>query len=224
MAVGVGSSVTVTPPSQTWGGLKGKIANAVGFGGDTKVLGLAGEGVNNATRYLNTRLWSWLLVSEDLTLVADQADYSLSSNFNVPRNSELLDSSSKPKSRIVWQDPKTFGNEWVDRSVSGDPRAYTIFNIHDTGKVSLNVPPSAAYVAKYPTLRLHYYKRLQAYTSDAEAMKIPAEVELFLEMYAKWEISAIIRPQLTGVYERMWRSYETALLRAESHKQVKDFS
>jgi len=224
MAVGVKGSVIVTPPNQTWAMLNGKIANAVGFGGDSKVLGLAGEGVNNATRYLNTRLWSWLLVSEDLTFIADQADYQLANDFNAPRNNELLDSSSKPKSRLVWQDPKTFGNEWVDRSVSGDPRAYTIFNIHDTGTVTLNVPPSAAYIAKYPTLRLRYYRRMQIYTSKAGIMKIPVEVEPFLEMYAKWEISAIIRPQLTNVYERMWRSYETALLRAESHKQVKDFS
>jgi len=224
MAVGVASSTSPTPPAQSWDALRSKVANAVGFGGDPEVLGLAGEGINNGARYLNSRMWSWLLTTEDLTFVADQADYTLAANFHAPRSAELLDSSGNAKSRLYWEDPKTFSDLFLDRSVSGEPRVYTVFSFYDNGKLTLSSPASTAFLTKYPTLRLRYYKHLQTYSSGGSSMKIPPESELFLEMYAKWEVSATLRPQLTGTYERMWRSQEVAMLRAESHRFVKDFS
>jgi hypothetical protein len=228
MAVGVPASTAPTPANQTFAALKGAVAASVGFAGDPQVEGIAGSGINNAVRYLSTAgpggLWSWLLTTDSITLALDTANYDLNNDFKAPRTAELLDSSGNAKSRLVWDDPKSFGNIWLDRSVSGSPSVYTVFNFHDTSQLSLNVPVSQAFLDSYSTINLRYYKRLQTYNGDGATQTIPAEVELFLEMYARWEISVLMRPRQADDYRAMWRNYEIALRRSESHLQVKDFS
>jgi len=223
MAVGVAGTCAPTPINQTFAGLKGAVADSMGFGGDSKVLGVAGSGINNAVRYLDHRLWSWLLTSQSITLATDTDEYTLTGNFKAPRSNELQNSAGAPKSRLGWEDPKTFSSIWTDRSISGAPRAYTVFNMHEDCLLTLNVPSSSTFVTEFPTLLLRYYKRLQTYAADGSSQTIPPEVELFLELYARWLTAAVVRPGLITTYERAWQRQETALLRSESHSQVRDF-
>jgi len=226
MASGVPASGVTEPSNSTFNQLKSRVAASVGMGGQQRALDLAGDGINNGIRRVNSKLWSWLLTTADITTVADQANYneddSVPGDFKAPRSMLLLDSSSNESSRLVWLLPKDFDNLWLDRRNSGEPRTYTVHNIHDNRTLSLSAAPTAKWVAAYPTMRLRYYKRLGLYSGN-ETTQIPVEAELMIEYFARAEVASVVRPGALSRYESMWRDQERELRSAEMRWQVGDF-
>lgn len=209
MSIGVGSSSALTPRQESFAGLKKQVAAYVQGSQLTSVLADAGYAINAAIDKLNTRGWHWLNRTEDITLEADTRTYTVAADFKKPFALLQIDSDSKEQGRIYYQMPKQFlDTEWSESS-SGQPEFYTVRNVADDRLLTLSYAPDSVFVAKYPTLRLHYYGRLQHLSDDGDTLgdiKAPPEIRNFLVWHARWEIASMrgSRGQQEAA-ERAWR-------------------
>lgn len=175
---------------------------------NSEALSVAVDGIVDSIRKLNTSIWQFNLTYQDITLAAGTKEYTLAAAFRAPRHCELLNASNVPVSRLHWQDPKTFNIGFEDRSASGDPNYYTVFNIHDTGYLDFDCPPTSGFVGSYPTARIRYYASLQYLTNDSDTIGGPSELEGYIVWHAKGYISSIYDPGKTQYAEikanEMW--------------------
>ena len=72
MATGVGSSWSPSPGTLAATQMRKEILRYVKLPNDAEALDIANDAINGAIRVLNRHVWSWTLVSTDITLVADQ--------------------------------------------------------------------------------------------------------------------------------------------------------
>lgn len=224
MAIAVGSSVTQTPGVSSFGALKKKVAQYVQAPNDAEVLEMAGDGIHDAIDYLNSWAWLWNYTSQDITLAASTDTYDVVSTFKKPRKAQLLDTNSKIYSYLKWKDPKTFWDEHTDKSSEGHPQFYTVTSSITVGKVELDVEPTSAFVALYPTLRLQFIRRINRPTSDGESVLCPSEVQSFLLWYARWYLGSTRGISMREIdralaqWSRIWQR-----LRADDCEQMSDF-
>ena len=209
MGFGVASTVSPTPKNSSLGELKKQVARYVKMPNDPEALSIAADAINDGIRELNLRVWYWGLTYQDITLVAEQADYSTNQDFKAGFWAEFLKSNGDPGGGCAQYDPDTFWKTYPRSTQSGKPCAYTVINHTDTSTLSLNKKPNSAFVNEYPTLRLRYFRRHQLLTQDGDRIVGPSEAELFLSWYAKWILATTFDPQLAVLAERQkeitWR-------------------
>jgi len=77
-------------------------------------------------------------------------------------------------------DAKSFEESYQSEGTTGSPCAYFVPNFTDTGLFHLDVAPTSAWVASYPTVRLRYYARVPYLANASDTLPIPSAVEQYL--------------------------------------------
>ena len=184
---------TPLPAMRALSSLQTEIGNYVLAPVDATLSGTFVDYINDGIDKLTTReRWPWLLTSENITLVTGTAAYELATGTaKKVRHVHLLDSADKEKDYLLYKDPKTFLLDHPDRATNGSPSFYTCFNLTADGKIDLNVPPDAGFVALYPKLKVRLLKRMLHFFSTSLTDTIttlgggPTELESFLVWHAK---------------------------------------
>lgn len=191
MPIVVGS-YTESPGQRSLSSLATEVARYVKMPNIPEALQVAKDGINEGIRRLNMVNWEWSLTYQDLTLVADTADYDLAARFRASRMMELLDANGKTLTApLSFLTPREFSLCYPNRTQSGSPGAYTAFAVHESGQISFSCPLSAGFVSQYPTARLWYYQRVAYLTSDSDVVDAPSEVESFLVYIGKAEVASV---------------------------------
>jgi hypothetical protein len=191
MAITPGNQTSQTPANQLFSAMKTEVARFVKSPNSTEVKGVAGDGINDAVRRLNSRIWEWNFTSEEISLVADQKEYDVHDTIKLPRHLEFLNSSDVAQGRILYMPPKEFLIRFPDRTGSGEPRFYTILNPRNYGQMTFNQAPSASWVAKYPKVRHWYYRYLQTLSGDSDTLAVPNDVERVVLWSAKQYVAEL---------------------------------
>jgi hypothetical protein len=98
MSEAIATNWSPSPGNKNFGKLKLEVARYILMPDDPEALDLAGDGITDALRFVNTMEWSWTLATDDITLVADTQDYQGPADFHKPRAAVFLDSNDKPNS------------------------------------------------------------------------------------------------------------------------------
>ena len=92
----------------------------------------------------------------------------------------LLSSSRKHK-KLGFFPYESFVTEY-DLNASGEPRYYTLKNVHETGQVTVWPRPQSAYTAE-----IDYYRRTPIMRSDNDPLDVPMEAEEGILSWAWYE-------------------------------------
>jgi len=183
-----GASVTSFPQTlnnRSLDALKDELASFSGGQTRKDILKRAQEAIFEAVYAFNATPWTFNRVTEDITLVAAQSEYTLSSNWRNPLRAQMVDSSSKTRDTVEWLPWVSWVSRFPDQSTTGSiPLMYTAFNIHETGQIT--VDPVPASTLTYPTLRLFYHRRIEVPSNGADILEVPQEVEQAIFDEAIW--------------------------------------
>jgi hypothetical protein len=179
------STWSPAPSADTYQLVQKLVAGYVLMPTDDEVLECAAAGMRRAIDRLNMRNWNWALQYDDITFVAGQADYVLDHEFKAPRNFEINDSGGLSIGRLGFKPWKAFVVENSSVFSSGDHGYYSVSNPHAFGLVTLDVAPTAAFVAATPTGRLWYYRRIQYPSSAGTSLDVPSEAVAFIQASAE---------------------------------------
>ena len=157
-----------TPATPTMATLQKWVCGYVGFPDDDEALETALAGIRQAIAKINTRDWNWAIVYEDMVSDATLVDYAVPSNFRKPYRLLAVDADGLTKFRLAYVPWKSFLDEYQEQTASGDPCVYTVANMREYGTVSLDCTPRAEWVARYPTLRIWYYRNVQNDNQDGQ--------------------------------------------------------
>jgi hypothetical protein len=210
MAITPGNQTSQTPANQAFSVMKTEVARYVKAPNSTEILGVAGDGINDAVRRLNGRIWEWNFTSEEITLVGDQKEYDVNDTIKLPRHLELLNSSDVASGgRILYMAPKEFLVRFTDRTGSGEPRLNTVLNPRNYGQLTFNQAPSSSWVAKNPKARHWYYRYLQTLSAAGDTLAVPNDVERVILWSAKQYVAEMYGSTqqiqvATARYEQGW--------------------
>lgn len=224
MAVVVSGSFSPSPAARACSDLKADVARYVGATNAARALAEAENCIGTAVAKLNTKLWNWAIVYQDITLVAGTSDYDLAAPFKAPRKAELLNGSGTPLSRLTYLDPHSFSDEYYDRNTQGSPQVYTVENPHEYGQVNLSSPPHSSFVSQYPTLRLRYYQKVQPCSGSVTSLDIPHETAEWVSWYAKSLLAAARDPQKFSVADQTQRDLWRGLISSKVADELSDWS
>jgi hypothetical protein len=225
MPEGTSATFTFNPANTAFSVLYGRALNYVHMPtGATEAVAVAKEGINDAIAQINTRDWNSLREMLDITLVAGTREYALDARFRNPISFELINSTGNPGGGLAFYPWKTFNIRYPDRrATSGSPEAVSIYSLVTNGYLTLNVEPTAAFVATYAKIRTRFYARLPVLSADADtlgtinsvAIGAPPEFEIFLVWYARALLAAIYRPEGVPYAERRWKDLWDLLLQSD---------
>jgi len=224
MPIVVSGSFTPSPAARACSDLKADIARYVGATNAARALAEAETCIGTAVARLNTYLWPWMLVYQDITFVAGTLDYDLASSFLAPRHAYLLDASGNITGHLGFQDMKTFSVENDNTATAGSPTFYSAYNAHEYGTISLDVPPDSSFVNVTPTLRLWYYQRVQPCSGSVSSLNVPHEVAEWVAWYGKSLMTANHDPQKFGVADQTQRDLWRVLIRQKVANELSDWS
>ena len=175
-----------------------------------EVRGICANGINMAIRDLNKRHWYWSLTFQDI-VTAQRADFDLASDYDGFRSAQLYDTNNNPAGRLNWLDPQTFWDTYNVSTTPGDPCHCTVDSPESTLMLTLNCIPTAAWVAKYPKIRLRYYRLVPTLENESEAIAyVPPSVQNYVLWYGMYFACLNFDPEgnrLTaamGEKERLW--------------------
>lgn len=195
-----------TPATRDWSQLRVDILNAVGLSGSTNAQAVALSCQKRAVDRLNTHRWRMLLTYQDITTVASQAEYDATASFRSARRLMLLDSNGKSKARIAYMAPELFDETYPSRASDGSPCHYTVRNTAANYVLELSGPASSAFVALYPTMRLRLYPAVIPLVGPTDNFGndqgVTAEMEMFVEFYARYLLCLDYRPQQADKWKR----------------------
>jgi len=178
------STWSPTPYADTFQTVQKLVAGYVLMPTDDEVLDCAAQGIRRAIDRLNTRNWNWALTYSTITFVAGTQEYGLDQSFKSPRNFALRDASSVDQSRLSYLPWGTFLKE-VQYGTSGSPTYYSGANVNSFGVIRLDISPDASFVAKYPTGRLWFHRRVQYPSASGTSLDVPSEVVGFIQASAE---------------------------------------
>lgn len=224
MAVVVSGSFSPSPSARACSDLKADIARYVGAPNAARALAEAEVCIGTAVARLNSELWPWMLVYQDITLVASTFDYDLASSFLSPRHCFVLDSNGKHSGSLSYYDPKSFSMYYDSSRSDGSPSTYTVHNAHEYGTISLNNAPTSEYASLYPTLRLWYYQRVQPCSGSVSALDVPHEVAEWVSWYAKALMASHHDPQKFSLADQTQRDLWRGLLHSKVATELSDWS
>ena len=176
----------------------------------------------SAINEFNDVAWVFNRMTQDITLVTTQADYTLNATFRNPIKATLLDTNNKPAGGdpLIYIPFRRWIMEFPDQSGTGEvPEIYTVRNAHETGLLTFDPIPTGTFPT-YPKVRLHYHRRIVLPAADGDYLNVPAEVdEAILHLAVARMISkirsftdareayALARNFRINV-EQAWRDYE----------------
>jgi len=137
---------------------------------------VAGRSIDSAIRQFNTIAWRFNRTQQDITLVNDTSDYTLTSTVRNPLRCRLLDTNSVPVHTVHWQrfeDETKFTPSRL--SVTSTPARYTIRNVHLNGVITF-LPRIGTVNVNRPTARVDFHKRIVV-PASAALIDVPTEVE-----------------------------------------------
>ena len=164
---------------RTFRELKDEMARTYNPDDDT-ALAIAGEAINAAIRVYNRFNWPWEVLTHSITLAVDTDSYALPQPFKSPLAMHLLSSSRKNK-KLGFFPYESFVTEY-DLKAEGEPRYYTLKNVHETGQVTVWPRPQSAYTAE-----IDYYRRTTIMRSDNDPLDVPMEAEEGMLSWAWYE-------------------------------------
>ena len=179
------STWSVSPNTETYDTIRKAVAGYVLMPTDPEVLDCAGQGLRRAIDRLNTRNWNWLLAYNDITFVAGQYDYVLSSWFKSARNFEIWNTNQESVFRLSYKPWGTFVKEHSNQAAESGPGFYSVLNSNSTGLVTLNAAPSADWIAQHPDGRLLYYRKIQYPSASGTSLDVPSEAVAYLQAAAE---------------------------------------
>lgn len=179
------STWSSSPNTETFTAIQKAVAGYVLMPTDPEVIDCAGQGIRRGIDRLNTRNWNWLLTYDDITFVAAQYDYVLTSWFKKPRNFEIWNTSRQSDFRLKYLPWGTFVKEHSNQASQGDPALYSVLNVNATGMVTLNAAPSSGWVAAHPSGRLLYYRKIQYPSATGTSLDVPSEAVAYLQAVAE---------------------------------------
>lgn len=220
----VASSTAATPGLRTCDQLAAESMSLVRAPDSPDVKAIAKQGLNNGVLALNMRTWNWSLTSEDITAVVSTADYTFDSAFKAPYSMELLDSSSLPQAKLIWEAPQEFDIIFPYRKTVGFPSHYTVLS-RDTSQLNLNAPASQGFLDLYPTMRLRHYQRVQKFSAGGSVLSVgPSEVELYLVAHAEWHLAKRFDPNRVEVAKRYVNELWSRLARDDEESLRTDWN
>ena len=129
-----------------------------------------------AIREFNQVYWAFNLVTQDHTLVAGTANYTLNSQFARQHRAQMVDSNSKTSEEVEWIPWELWASKYPDQSSTGSmPLYYTARNLHETGQITIDPVPAATLT--YPTLRIFYFRWIDSPSSGSDKIECPSVVE-----------------------------------------------
>jgi hypothetical protein len=177
--------------------------------------------MNMALDECNSRNWKKLLASQDITLVASTDAYTLEDNFRDPLVALLVDSSGR-RARLGYEEWRTFHDLYDDRANYPSPEIYSID--YGARQLVLQGQPNATFVTTYPTVTLHYYRRLVYLTCGSSTHGGPPEFNAFLIWQARAGLAAIRGEATLARYAEGKASALYAQLRRSDGNVVSDWT
>ena len=222
MSVGVGTSTALTPSVANFGGLKSAVASYVQGQNLPSVLSDSGVAINAAIDKINTRRWHWLNRVVDLNTVASTRTITLPADFKMPYALFVLDTSDNEQGRLAYLIPKMFHDSDF-ATTDGSPEAYTVRSASDDRALTFSCPPTAAWVATYPQVRLHYYARMLHFSDDGDTLDdldVVPELRNFIVWHARSEMASIRGSQSQLAYaDNRWKSEWVSLVADDNDEQ-----
>lgn len=194
MAVVVPSSTSYTPSQSSMSSIISEAASFLQLGTlDAELDSVAKTAVNAGIAKINRHTWKKVWNQTVITTVASDADYSLPTDFKEPITLLRLDSDSNRDGRIAFVPHQSFMNELEIVSGDGSPDAYTID--YNQRVLLLSSPPNAAFVSRYPTLRLVYHRRVAKLTQDSSTTGLPPEFDDWLVLFTAERLAVMRDPE-----------------------------
>jgi len=150
---------------------------------DSTVRDLAGDAFRAAVRTMNRRgNWPWEYQQQNISITSNFS--TVTGAIKKPLSMYYLTSATGNPYIKLWYIPYDRFVEKYSLNVSGQPYAYTIPNLFETGQIRWFPNPGSA---TYTTL-FDYYRMTPAPTDDSEAIEIPeTAIECYMA-FAWWEI------------------------------------
>ena len=129
-----------------------------------------------AVREFNSTAWIFNRQTQDITLLDNVKDYTLNFDFNIPMAALLVDTAGNTRTGLEWIPY----DEWVKIAPWQVARTsvvsiWTARNVHDTGLVTFDPTPVAPF--QHPTVRVHYFSRIQFAAGSGDRLDVPVEVD-----------------------------------------------
>jgi hypothetical protein len=135
---------------------------------DTTIRNLAADAFRAAVRRLNRNMWTWEVVSEELTLTTNVRFSTVASAIKKPLSMHYLSATGgTEKEKIGYIEYGRFLEKFT-LDVVGQAHAYTIPNLFETGQVRWFPVPSATDYARFT-----FYRVTPAPRVESEALEIP---------------------------------------------------
>ena len=173
-----------TPGVETLGTLTKAVTGYVGLPTDDEATEVAVACIRRAIDKINMQRWHWAYSYQDIQFVVGTVEYGAEPDMKAPRKCTLIDTDNL-EAGILRYYPWAEFLERLSYIGAQDPCEYSLSNLHDVGTITLNGTVSAAWVAKYPTMRLWYYRRVLYPSAPSDVVDVPSEFNLYLSEYAK---------------------------------------
>jgi len=165
-----------TTKNRSMGAMISELAQYSGGEDRPDVQDKARTSINAAVREFNQVYWSFNLLSQDHTLVAGTATYSLESVFARQHRAQMVDSDGKTREEVEWIPWELWASRFPSQNTTGSiPLWYTAQNFHEVGKLIVDPVPASSLT--YPTLRLFYFRWIDVPAGDSDLIECPSVVE-----------------------------------------------
>ena len=201
--------------------LKDELASFSDGGSRDKNLVKAQQAIFEAIRSFNSWAWTFNRVTEDITLVASTADYSLAANWRNALRAQMVDSSSNTRNDVSWIPWSDWVSAFPDQSTTGSiPLFYTARNVYENGLVT--VDPVPASTLTYPTLRLFYHRRILCPVNGSTSINAPTEVEQAIFDEAIWRFLRKVK-SFRDAREALGSAILSKALITQEHRDFEDY-
>lgn len=137
---------------------------------------VAGSGINIAIDEMNGKIWNFTLTTSGFPFQSGVTDYAFTSGVRATRNFSYTDTNGVVNGRFKYYDPKSFEQSFPDRTATGTPTAYTLYESYPYPTIALNCVPSADFVTNHPSGIFRYNARIpNLLTSGDSLSNLPPE-------------------------------------------------
>ena len=210
--------------AKTFAQIKSEVARYVMAPDSERVRDVAGDGIVDAVRRINSREWEQLLTPVEIALEENVREYKVPGNFKAPRTLQLLLLDRKPTGYLQYMDPKTFQLNFANVSPVGQPTHYTAHNANYSLVLTLNRKPSLDWVVSTPYMNLWYYRRLELPRYDSDVLTYPPEWESFVAWWGKAYIASVYDPSRHVPSMQMAQGIWQELIIGDKRVQEHDWS
>jgi hypothetical protein len=179
-----------------------------------------------AVRELNVYAWRFNRVYVDLTMPGDfnaHGEANVGTTFRAPLRGFFLNSAGDQQLRLAYKPWKSWTLQYPDQSAkgSGSFNYYTHRNVNQTHTIIIDpIPDQTGNYSSLPTLRIHYFQRIDLATGDDSQLAVPQEFDELVFKIARANLVLMMKGVAGGAgflaeakqfqyeVERDWRDYE----------------